>query len=75
MCFLFCLDITFCFQSLCTKHSSACCTTDGIVGQSYKFPVIDTVSSRKRPTETAHSVLIVDIQMTPADDCPLPCSG
>ena len=61
MCFLFCLDITFCFQSLCTKYSSACSTTDGVVGQSYKFPVINGIFS-ETAYGNSHSVFIVDIQ-------------
>ena len=62
---LFCLNISLCLQSLCTENSSACSTSDCIVGKSYKFPVIHSIL-----TETSyrysHTMLI---SLHPAVTC------
>ena len=38
---LFCLNVTLCFQSLCTEYGSACCTADRVVRQTDEFPVVN----------------------------------
>ena len=70
---LFCLNVTLCFQSLCTEYGSACCTADRVVGQTDELPVVNGILSQTADGN-AHAVLIVDIQTLPGDGYPPPCS-
>ena len=58
---LFCLNVTLCFQSLCTEYGSACCTADRVVRQTDELPVVNGVLSQTADGN-AHAVLIVDIE-------------
>ena len=60
--FLFCLNISFCFQSLCTQDSSTCCTSYGVMRQTNEFPVIYRIFSQTSYADT-HTVFKVDIHL------------